>query len=337
MSKFKAAILFNQNQPLEVHSLSHVEPTRGQVKVKVLRAGLCGAQINEMTGVKGPDKFLPHLMGHEGFGRVVATGPEVTRVAVGDHVVMHWRKAAGLEAHGGQYLLPSGIKVGSGPVTTFSEFSIISENRCSPVIRNSKLDDLYPLIGCALSTAYGAVKIESTVAMGAKVLICGGGGLGLALAAILSVVGVKDVTVYEHTSKKNDLISKFAKVQNGSLDELSKSYFDYVFETTGSTDVISAGFSSLCKSGKLILVGQPRVGSKLTLYDPLKFFDGLSVIASDGGGFLPEKHMQELVRLVEANADLFSQLITHKIDIEDINSGFEMMKRGISGRIILEF
>ena len=95
----KSAILIESKKPLVVTDIDL--PTKlefGQVLVKVCYSGLCGAQINEIEAIKGPDKFLPHLLGHEGSGIVEKIGEGVTRVKPGDHVVLHWRKSSGIQS-----------------------------------------------------------------------------------------------------------------------------------------------------------------------------------------------------------------------------------------------
>ena len=87
----KAAVLEKIDAPLAVRDVELTELKIGQVLVKVLVSGLCGAQLHEIRGHKGNGKFLPHLMGHEGCGIVKEVGPGVTTVKEGDKVVMHWR------------------------------------------------------------------------------------------------------------------------------------------------------------------------------------------------------------------------------------------------------
>src|SRR5580693_6080296 len=95
----KAAVLVAQRAPLEVAELDLPDQLSfGQVLVKVHYSGICGAQINEIEGAKGPDKYLPHLLGHEGSGTVLDIGPGVRSVKKGDRVVMHWRPSAGLQS-----------------------------------------------------------------------------------------------------------------------------------------------------------------------------------------------------------------------------------------------
>ena len=96
----KSAILIESKKPLEVADVDLPDKLEfGQVLVKVFYSGLCGAQLNEIDATKGTDKFLPHLLGHEGSGIVEKTGEGVSTVKVGDHVVMHWRKSKGIQSN----------------------------------------------------------------------------------------------------------------------------------------------------------------------------------------------------------------------------------------------
>src|SRR5512137_1547486 len=100
----KAAILVESKKPLVVAEIALPERLEcGQVLVRVHRSGICGAQIGEIDAVKGPDKFLPHLLGHEGGGVVEDVGPGVRYVKPGDHVVLHWRKGPGIDAAAAKY------------------------------------------------------------------------------------------------------------------------------------------------------------------------------------------------------------------------------------------
>ena len=131
----KAAILAEVNMPLLVENVRL--PARveyGQVWVRVLVSGICGAQLQEIAGLKGNVEHMPHLLGHEGCGIVEEVGLGVARVKPGDKVVCHWRKAAGIDAPFPWYGWDGeGGVVGGGKVTTLSEKSVVSENRLTPV------------------------------------------------------------------------------------------------------------------------------------------------------------------------------------------------------------
>lgn len=95
----KAAVLARSREPLIVDEIRFPDALQaGQVLAKIYYTSICGAQINEIEAVKGPDKFLPHLLGHEASGIVIETGPGVTHVKSGDTVVLHWRPSQGIQA-----------------------------------------------------------------------------------------------------------------------------------------------------------------------------------------------------------------------------------------------
>src|SRR5436309_5977351 len=122
----KAAMLVENNKPLIVAQLGMPATLSfGQVHVRIHFSGICGAQINEIEGAKGPDKFLPHLLGHEGSATVLDAGPGVKTVKKGDRVVMHWRPSDGLQAEPASYQWNS-RKVNAGWVTTFQNEAVVS-------------------------------------------------------------------------------------------------------------------------------------------------------------------------------------------------------------------
>ncbi|MDP2577750.1 MAG: medium chain dehydrogenase/reductase family protein, partial [Candidatus Palauibacterales bacterium] len=155
--RINAAILVQQQAPLELAEIETPERLRfGQVLVKVHYSGVCGSQINEIDGTKGPDRFLPHLLGHEGCATVLETGEGVTSVKRGDKVVMHWRPGRGIQSETPTYRW-NGKTVNAGWVTTFNNYAIVSENRLTPI--PSDFDSrLAPLLGCAVTTAMGVIN-----------------------------------------------------------------------------------------------------------------------------------------------------------------------------------
>src|SRR5262245_66446518 len=95
----KAAILAESRKPLIIDEIALPDALEaGQVLVRVLHTSICGAQINEIEAAKGPDKFLPHLLGHEAAARVIEIGPGVSTVKPSDTVVLHWRPSQGIQS-----------------------------------------------------------------------------------------------------------------------------------------------------------------------------------------------------------------------------------------------
>src|ERR1700720_1783345 len=128
----RAAVLEQSRQPLVVDEIALPDVLdAGQVLVKVLYTTICGAQINEIDAVKGPDKFLPHLLGHEASAEVIEIGPGVTAVKPGDTVVLHWRPSRGIASRTPSYRW-RGAHLNAGWVTTFNDYAVVSENRMTP-------------------------------------------------------------------------------------------------------------------------------------------------------------------------------------------------------------
>ncbi len=153
----KSAILIESKKPLVVTDIDMPSSLEfGQVLVKIFYSGICGAQINEIDAVKGPDKFLPHLLGHEGSGIVEKIGEGVTTVKTGDHVVLHWRKSSGIESVTPKYLWKE-KKVNAGWVTTFNEKTVMSENRLTVIPKDFDMK-IAALFGCSVTSGFGACK-----------------------------------------------------------------------------------------------------------------------------------------------------------------------------------
>ena len=147
----QAAVLYEVNQPLKVVDLELPELEFGQVLVKVLFSGVCRSQVMEVSGARGQDPWLPHLLGHEGSGVVVSVGVDVNKVKPGDEVILSWIKGDGHDVSGAKYDVEDQV-INSGAVTTFSNYSVVSENRVFLKPESLPFDQA-ALFGCALPTA----------------------------------------------------------------------------------------------------------------------------------------------------------------------------------------
>src|SRR6201984_742192 len=156
----KAAILAQSREPLVVDEIALPETLGvGQVLVKVLYSTICGAQLNEIAAAKGPDKFLPHLLGHEAPARGVEMGLGVPTVRPGDPVVLHGRPSQGIQCQPPAYQW-RGKKLNAGWVTTFNDYAVVSENRMTVIPPDFDLK-IAPLFGCAVTTAAGGVHNDA--------------------------------------------------------------------------------------------------------------------------------------------------------------------------------
>src|SRR5882757_483097 len=200
----KAAVLAESRRPLVVDEIEFpAELGVGQVLVKVLYTTICGAQINEIEAVKGPDKFLPHLLGHEASATVIDIGLGVTHVKPGDTVVLHWRPSLGIQGPSPAYKW-RGAKLNAGWVTTFNDFAVISENRMTVIPPDYDLK-VAPLLGCAVTTAAGVITNDAKVKIGESVVIFGVGGVGLNLVQFAQLAGAQPIVAIDLVDAKLEM------------------------------------------------------------------------------------------------------------------------------------
>ena len=332
----KAAVLEKLNSPLAIREVFPTELLPGQVYVKVLSSGICGAQLHEIRGHRGNEKFLPHLMGHEGCGIVKEVGPGVTTVKEGDKVVMHWRPGSGIESEFPKYHLGEKI-ISSGKCTTLSEFSIVSENRLTKVPSDTPTV-LAAMLGCSLTSAMGIIDNECNLKFGESVAVIGCGGVGLNLIQAAKMKSAYPVYGVDINDKMFDLTQQIG-VDVFTCDlEFIPEKIDVILDTTGVPEVISKAFDKLAPSGRLIMVGQPAPGTDLNIFNPLSMFDGQgkSIRASQGGGTIPHEDIPRYIKLANRGTLDFNTLHTDTFPLDDINDAFDLLKTGNAGRIIIK-
>ena len=332
----KAAVLEKLNYPLAIREVFPTQLLPGQVYVKVLASGLCGAQLHEIRGHKGNGKFLPHLMGHEGCGIVKEVGPGVTTVQEGDKVVMHWRPGSGIESEFPKYHLGEKI-ISSGKCTTLSEYSIVSENRLTKVPHDTPTV-LAAMLGCSLTSALGIIDNECNLKFGESVAIIGCGGVGLNLIQAAKMKNAYPVYGVDINDKMFDLTHQIG-VDIFTCDlEFIPEKVDVILDTTGVPEVISKAFDKLAPSGRLIMVGQPAPGTDLNIFNPLSMFDGQgkSIRASQGGGTKPDEDIPRYIKLANREVLDFNTLHTDTFALDNINDAFDLLKTGNAGRIMIK-
>ena len=331
----KAVLLEEIDAPLTVRDVGLTDLKIGQVLVRVLVSGLCGAQLHEIRGHKGNARFLPHLMGHEGCGIVEKVGLGVNTVKVGDKVVMHWRPGSGMESPFPEYILDDQI-ISSGKVTTLSEYSIVSENRVTTIPPETS-PVLAAMLGCSLTTALGIIDNECDLKFGESVAVIGCGGVGLNLiqaAQMKSASPIYAVDINENMSILSVMMGADSFVYNVS-DILQK--VDVILDTTGVPPVISSAYNKLAPSGRLILVGQPQPGAEVEIPNAVSMFDGggKSIRATHGGRTDPEKDIPRYIALAEKGLLEYEGLHTNTFTLDEINDAFDLLRSGDAGRIMI--
>tara|TARA_A100001388_G_scaffold125628_1_gene92913 strand:+ start:9746 stop:10801 length:1056 start_codon:yes stop_codon:yes gene_type:complete len=342
----RAAILVEQNKPLVVDNIQlpkNLLP--GQVLVKLLTSGICGSQLGEISGAKGNDPYLPHLMGHEGCAEVLDVGEGATNLKIGDKVILHWRKGNGIQSAPPIYSW-NGKKLNAGWVTTFNTHAIVSENRCTKI--NTKIDnDLAALFGCAITTGFGVVENNAKIKMGDSVVVFGAGGVGLNIIQACSLHSAYPIIAVDIFDNRLDLARKFGAThvintkKKDFLEEIEKlslkGKLDVFIDNTGNTKIIETGYELINSFGKLILVGVPRKGSNINIFSlPLHF--GKTIVGSHGGECNPSKDIPRFINIFNQEIAFYKELITKRINLDNINEAFELMKTGsTAGRIMIDF
>jgi len=340
----RAAILTESKKPLVIADVALPDKLEfGQVLVDIHYSGICGAQINEIDAAKGPDKFLPHLLGHEGSGVVQKIGPGVTTVQDGDHVVLHWRPSGGIQSPAPQYSW-DGKQVNAGWVTTFNEQAIISENRLTVIPKNFDMR-IAPLFGCAVTTAFGVVNNDAQVKVGQSVVIFGIGGVGLNIAQAASMVSAYPIIGVDLLENKLEMGKKFGlthsiiggneNANDSILDIVGTQGADVVIETTGNSRIIEQAYELTHPDGKTILVGVPKKGDNVSIYSlPLHFKKVLT--GSHGGNAVPDVDIPRYIRLMYEGKMNLQGLITHEYSIEEINKALALVRSGNAGRVMIK-
>jgi S-(hydroxymethyl)glutathione dehydrogenase / alcohol dehydrogenase len=342
--KTRAAVLLLPNRPLEIEELE-IPPLRaGQVLVKIAYSGVCRSQLMEIQGKRGQDNYLPHLLGHEGSGIVINIGKDVRKVTKGDKVVLTWIKADGAECGGTQYRHDTTL-INAGPITTFSEHAVVSENRCVRLSGNIPLD-VSALLGCAVLTGSGIVLNTMRPARGSSILIWGAGGIGLSAVMAARLCECGQIIVVDEYEEKLHLAESFGAtdfVNARSVDApkcvreiAGESGVDYAVEAAGRAETIEMAFSAVKKNGGLcVFASHPPFGQRISL-DPHDLISGKNIRGSWGGESIPDRDIPRFVKLYEKGKLPLERLITHRYKLENINHALEDLEKGVVGRPIIE-
>jgi len=339
----QAAILAQSRQPLIVDRIELPDTLDvGQVLVRVVYTTICGAQINEIDAAKGPDKFLPHLLGHEAAAEVVEIGPGVGSVKRGDAVVLHWRPSQGIQSRTPVYAW-RGARLNAGWVTTFNTHAVVSENRMTPIPADFDLK-LAPLLGCAVTTAAGVLNNDAELNIGESVVVFGVGGVGLNVVQFAALGGAHPIVAIDLIDEKLAMAA-----QRGATHCLNAAHTtdvptavraivgaggpDKVIETTGVKSVIETAYELTHADGTCVLVGVPN--QHITI-DSLPIHFNKVLTGSHGGDARPHIDIPRIIRLIEAGRLSLDGIITHEFTLDHINPALALVRSAKAGRVLLQ-
>ncbi len=338
----KSAVLTKLNSPLKFLNLKIPKLKRGQVLVKIYYSGFCSSQYGEITGIKGRDKYLPHCLGHEGCGEILSCGPGV-KYKKNDFVVLHWMKGKGIESNNIFYHeKKTNRKINSGKITTFNQYSIISENRLTKVDKKKYNLKYLPLMGCSIPVSFSTLEKILKIKSKKNILILGSGALGLPAIHYCKKNNLNFIDVVDNKMKSLLLAKKFGAKRcfksiesNEIRDMLNKNSYDYIFDTIGSSKVMNyiLKFDINCK---IAFLGVPKKNEFLKL-NSLKINYGLKLLGSYGGGYMPEKDLKKYLNFLEKTKFNFKNYVSKTYKFSQLNKLINDYKKGkILGKALIQ-
>ena len=361
----KAAVLYEKFQPLAVEELELESPRQREVLVKMTASGVCHSDLHYMKGDR--EHPLPVVLGHEGAGIVEETGPDVSYVQPGDHVVLSFVPTCGrcsfcvkgrqnlCEA---RYQLKGNLLDGTSRLrkgqqaihhfnglSTFGEYAVVPEDSLVKVREDAPLDRV-ALIGCGVPTGVGAVINTAKVRPGSSVVVIGCGGVGLnvvqgaALAGAETIIGV-DIhgakleqaldfgATHLVNAATDDLLERVRDITKGEMA-------DYAFEVIGSTDAINQALSTTKRGGTTVAVGVAPAGAELTIDPDFLHLDRV-LMGCTYGSCYPRADMPMLIDLYMARKLKLDELISQTFKLDDINTAFDVLDRGEVARSIIRY
>lgn len=343
--KTSAGVLYESNKSLIIEEIDIPHLKKGQLLIKMLATGVCRAQVNERKALKGPDLFLPHLMGHEGVGEVIEIGEGVSKAKKGDYVVLTWIKGRGLEGGASEYSKGK-ITIHAGPITTFSRYSVISENRVVVIPRDIP-PDIASILGCAVPTGIGIVKNTLGVTRGSSIGIFGAGGVGSSSILGAVMVGCKTIIAIDVTQEKLDFAKHLGAThtinakEEHVLEKIKKiskqNGLDYAIEAAGIKQAMETAFESLNDKGKFAIAGNLKKGETISIV-PYDLIKGKSIMGSWGGesdidSDIPYYAQRYLDRTLH-----IERLISKTYSLSQVNEALDAVEQNKSlGRVIILF
>ena len=339
----KAAVLYELNKPLVVEEIYMEELLLGQVLVKIFYSGICRSQLMESKGLRGNDPWLPHLLGHEASGEVISIGDGVTKVKIGDKVILGWIKGDGIEADPAKYTNSTSQKINSGRVTTFSNYSVVSENRIVKLDERVPLD-VAVLFGCALPTGAGIVFNELMPLENESIAVIGLGGIGLSALMALKEFKPKVLIAIDISDEKLKMAKEFgathlinSKTQNPTIEinKIIPNGVDACVESGGQIETIELGVSIIKKTGRMYFASHPEQG-KFIKIDPFDLISGKKINGSWGGGCKPDIDIPRLTNSYINGTFPLNKLVTKRYSLDQINIALSDLEEGLVFRPLIE-
>jgi len=364
----RAAVAHAAGKPLTIETVELDGPRAGEVLVELKATGICHTDKFTLSG-DDPEGMFPAILGHEGAGIVRDVGPGVTSVQPGDHVIPLYtpecreceyclsRKTnlcQKIRATQGKGVMPDGtsrFRLYGKPVlhymgcSTFSNFTVMPEIAVAKVRKDAPFDTIC-YIGCGVTTGIGAVVFTAKVEPGANVVVFGLGGIGLNVIQGAKLAGADMIVGVDVNPAREELGRRFGMTHFvnpktihgdvvGHLVELTKGGADHSFECVGNTTLMRQALECCHKGwGKSTIIGVAGAGQEISTR-PFQLVTGRVWQGSAFGGARGRTDVPRIVDWYMDKKINIDDLITHRLSLERINEGFDLMSKGESIRSVV--
>jgi S-(hydroxymethyl)glutathione dehydrogenase/alcohol dehydrogenase len=356
----RAAVLMQSgDRELEVvDDVEVLDPGPGEVTVELKATGVCHSDLSCIDGTM--PQPAPAVLGHEGAGVVTAVGPQVTRVAVGDHVVLAWTNPCGwcvnctsrrapelCTTRYGTGALEPRFRRGELPlhamngIGTFAERTTVQEGAAIRIDDDVPFD-IASLIGCGVTTGVGAVVNSAKVEPGSSVVVFGCGGVGIAAVQGARLSGAAPIVAVDVVEQKRELALRFGATHACGPEELEQvsaeltgDGFDYAFEAIGLAATMRAAWDAVHRGGTACVIGAGRQEDRLELSAFEIFFNEKNLVGSYYGSSDVRTDFARMLRLWRAGRLDLDAMITRRSTLGDVNGALEDMAAGRVVRTVL--
>ena len=367
--KTKAAVAFAAGQPLEICDVDLEGPKAGEVLVEVKATGICHTDALTLSG-EDPEGMFPAILGHEGAGVVVETGPGVTSVAAGDHVIPLYTPECrqcdfclnpktnlcqAIRETQGQGLMPDGSSRFSFNgeqvlhymgCSTFSNYTVLPEIALAKIRPDAPFDKVC-YIGCGVTTGIGAVINTAKVEPGSNVVVFGLGGIGLNVIQGARLVGADKIVGIDINPAREELARKFGMTDFinpkdvddvvAAIVDLTNGGADYSFECIGNVTTMRQALECCHKGwGESVIIGVAGAGQEIATR-PFQLVTGRVWRGTAFGGARGRSDVPQIVDWYMEGKINIDDLITHVMPLDQINDAFHLMHEGESIRSVVTY
>jgi len=367
--KTRAAVAWKAGAPLSIETVDLEGPRAGEVLVEVKATGICHTDQFTLSGAD-PEGLFPAILGHEGAGVVVDVGPGVTTLRRDDHVIPLYtpecrqckfclsRKTnlcQQIRSTQGRGLMPdatSRFSLDGQPIlhymgtSTFSNYIVVPEIALAKIRPDAPFDKVC-YIGCGVTTGVGAVLFTAGVEAGANVVVFGLGGIGLNVIQGARMVGAGRIVGIDINPAREAMARRFGMTDFinpkdvtsvvDAIVQLTDGGADYSFECIGNTTTMRQALECCHKGwGQSVIIGVAGAGQEISTR-PFQLVTGRVWKGSAFGGARGRTDVPKIVDWYMDGRISIDPLITHTLELADINHGFELMERGESIRSVVVF